>query len=227
MSRHREAVDVFWAREDFRDQGGLDKALCRVSDKGMAHDLLEEAEAARVAPLRPRPQPAQVTAAEAAERARAERVARRRELVEQLREVSARATTQEAVLERLPEVREARAREQVAEKEAHAAVEALGKHLTGSWLDRLRGPSREALETAREAAIATLGDMRRATTQLLHDPDLLDRAGAIAAEHNAPMTKLVQELRALDRTDAAERDAGRERGAERPGRGNDHERGGW
>jgi Ti-type conjugative transfer relaxase TraA len=206
MSRHRDSVDVFWSRDQFRDQAALDKALCRASGKGMAHDLLEEAEAARVAELAPRaqstPQAPELSPAEA-------RARRRAELLPLMEAARARATSTQEVIDRLPEVVEARARVAAAEKELHAATETLHKHAGASWLERLRGPSREDLERAREEAIQRLLALRGAASALVDSPDLRKRAEGIAGQQNEPLAKVVNELQELARADVAERDAGR------------------
>jgi ATP-dependent exoDNAse (exonuclease V) beta subunit len=217
MSRHRDAVDVFWSRDQFRDQAALDKALCRASGKGMAHDLLEEAEAARVAELAPRARPTTPAPELSPAEARARRRAELLPLMEAARE---RSTSTQEVIDRLPEVVEARARVAAAEKEVNAATETLHRHAGASWLERLRGPSREDLERAREEALKRLYALRGAASALVDSPDLRKRAEGIAGKQNEPLAKVVNELQELARADVAEREAGR---APERGRGPDRD----
>ena len=117
MSRHRDSVDVFWSRDQFRDQAALDRALCRASGKGMAHDLLEEAEAARVAELAPRAQPTppapQLSPAEA-------RAQRRAELLPLMEAARARAAAPPGGVGRRPAGGAARGRAGAAGHRRHA-----------------------------------------------------------------------------------------------------------
>jgi Ti-type conjugative transfer relaxase TraA len=195
LSRHRDQVELHWARDEFGTRAALDRTLSRERPKELAHEHAElDGSALALTEVLKDDSRFALLGADAQ---RSLIATYERAYAELLKNHPLKNVRDELL--RLPEVVAATQREGDAHKKLITAQKALSEYRDTKanlrWYETMRMPERvftDALDRAREE----YATVHRDAEALRGDPALLEKAGRIASKHNLSVIKHQERIKA-------------------------------